>query len=136
MAAGELTVSAPPRQPRSRMNVDELQQLIRRFVADRQWQRFHTPKNLVMALSGEVGELIEHFQWLEPAASQAVMSDASTAEAIRDELADVLVYVLRLADVLDVDLEQAVHDKMAKNAAKYPADRVRGRAIKYSKLED
>ncbi len=107
---------------------------IRSFVAERDWQRFHTPKNLVMALAGEVGELTELFQWLTAEESARVLDDPRTAEKVRDELADVFVYVNRLVDVLGVDLEAAVHAKMAKNAAKYPADKAKGKAVKYTDL--
>jgi NTP pyrophosphatase (non-canonical NTP hydrolase) len=107
---------------------------IRAFVTEREWQRFHTPKNLVMALAGEVGELTELFQWLTPEESAAITADPRAAEKVRDELADVFVYVMRLVDVLGIDLEAAVHAKMAKNAAKYPVDRAKGNAVKYTDL--
>ena len=104
---------------------------IRRFVHERDWEQFHTPKNLIMALTGEVGELAEIFQWLTEAQSASVASDPATAQAVRDELADVLLYLVRLADVLDVDLEAAAHAKVVRNAAKYPASKVRGSSKKY-----
>src|SRR5215472_7871810 len=93
----------------------------RQFVAERDWERFHNPKNLVMALAGEVGELTEILQWLTAEESAAAMSDENRAAQIRDELADVFAYLIRLADVLDVDLERAFTEKMVKNARKYPA---------------
>jgi dCTP diphosphatase len=108
---------------------------VRRFADERDWQQFHTPKNLVMALAGEVGELAEIFQWLTPQESSELMADPSKAEGVRDELADVLYYVVRTADVLGVDLEQALVDKLSKNAVRYPIDRSRGSARKYTELE-
>lgn len=116
------------------MSLEKLTEFVRHFVQERDWEQFHTPKNLVMALAGEVGELTEIFQWLTMAESQAVMQDEKKAEAIRDELADVFVYSLRLADVLGIDLDQAVRVKMQKNAAKYPVAQAKGRAVKYTDL--
>ena len=103
------------------MAIAALQEQYREFVAERDWEQFHAPKNLVMALTGEVGELVELFQWLTPEQSAGVMADAALAGQVRDELADVFAYLIRLADVLGVDLEQAFTDKMIKNALKYPA---------------
>ncbi|HEX9033191.1 MAG TPA: nucleotide pyrophosphohydrolase [Streptosporangiaceae bacterium] len=102
------------------MSIASLQSRLREFAAERDWEQFHTPKNLVMALTGEVGELTEIFQWLTPEESAAVLADPARATAVRDEVADVLAYLLRLADVLGVDLEQALTEKMVKNAIKYP----------------
>ncbi len=117
------------------LDVDALQRALREFARERDWDQFHTPKNLVMALAGEAGELIELFQWLEPAESQRVMEDPGRAEAVRDELADVLNYLLRIADLLGVDLGAAAWAKIAKNADKYPVELARGNAIKYSELD-
>jgi NTP pyrophosphatase (non-canonical NTP hydrolase) len=104
------------------MTIVSLSARLREFTAERAWEQFHTPKNLVMALTGEVGELNEIFQWLSPQQSADVMTDSAQATAVRDELADVLAYLLRLADVLGVDLESALIDKIAKNALKYPVE--------------
>ncbi|MFD7985472.1 nucleotide pyrophosphohydrolase [Kitasatospora indigofera] len=117
------------------MTIRSLQQTLAEFAAERDWQQFHTPKNLAMALVGESGELLEIFQWLTPEQSATVMTDPARAPRVREEIADVLAYLLRLADVLDVDLEQALTDKIAVNAAKYPANKARGRADKYTQLE-
>lgn len=100
-----------------------LQEQYREFVAERDWEQFQTPKNLVMALNGEVGELAELFQWLTPVQSAGIMTDPVKAGQVRDELADVFAYLIRLADVLNVDLEQAFTEKMVKNALKYPPPR-------------
>lgn len=109
-----------------------LRDALRAFAAERDWEQFHTPKNLAMALAGEVGEVIEHFQWLTPEASGA-LSDGQREE-VALELADVLLYLVRLADVLDIDLADAARRKLAVNAARYPAEKARGRHEKYDKL--
>lgn len=106
---------------------------LRAFAAERDWDQFHTPKNLVMALSVEVSELMEHFQWLTPEAS-ATLTDQQR-EAVSDELADVLLYLVRLADKVDVELIAAAKAKIAKNAAKYPVDLARGSMRKYTELK-
>lgn len=112
----------------------EVTRLVREFVRARDWEKFHTPKNLVMALAGEVGELSELFQWLTPEESALIMKTPSEATKVRDELADVVVYSLRIADVLGVDLWDAIRSKMQKNAAKYPVSLARGHARKYTEL--
>lgn len=115
------------------MDLAQMQAGIRQFIRERDWEKFHTPKNLAMALAGEAAELLELFQWLTPKESEEIMS-TKTAEAVRDELADVFVYCLRMADVLGVDLKAAVIAKMQKNAVKYPAELARGKATKYDQL--
>jgi NTP pyrophosphatase (non-canonical NTP hydrolase) len=107
-----------------------LRDKLRRFAAERDWDQFHSPKNLAIALSVEASELLEHFQWLTEAQSIALPPDK--LEEVRDEMADVLLYLVRLADKLDVDLVDAAEKKMAKNAQKYPAAQVRGSMKKYS----
>ena len=119
---------------RCRVSISDLQARLRDFAAARDWERFHTPKNLTMALSGEVGELTEIFQWLTPQQSSAVMSSPDRAAHVQEEMADVLAYLLRLADVLGVDLEAALVEKIAANGAKYPIEASRGRADKYNEL--
>lgn len=98
-----------------------LQRAIEDFGRPRGWIQFHSPKNLAMALTGEVGELVEIFQWLTEAQSREAMQDRDQAMRIQEELADVTIYLVRLAGVLGVDLDAAVKDKLAKNACKYPA---------------
>ncbi|MEO8343853.1 MAG: nucleotide pyrophosphohydrolase [Gallionella sp.] len=107
-----------------------LRNKLRAFAATRDWDQFHSPKNLSMALMVEVAELMEHFQWLTEAQSLAVT--AENKHAVSEELADILLYLVRLADKLGVDLQQAALDKLEKNAVKYPAEQVRGSARKYS----
>ena len=106
-----------------------LRDRLRRFAAERDWDQFHSPKNLAMALIAEAAELVEHFQWLTEAQSRALPPDKRAQVA--DELADVLVYAVRLADKLGIDLLAATAKKMDRNEAKYPADGVRGSARKY-----
>ncbi|MCV2215860.1 nucleotide pyrophosphohydrolase [Thauera sp. Sel9] len=112
--------------------LDGLRDGLRRFAAERDWNQFHTPKNLAMALAGEAGEVIEHFQWLT--SEQSAKLDAASRNAVAEELADVLLYLVRLADVLDIDLVEASVRKMAINGRRYPADKARGRADKYDRL--
>lgn len=107
-----------------------LQRSVAAFAAARDWDQFHSPKNLAMALSVEASELLEEFQWLTEQQSQAL--DPERLERVRLEMADVLIYLLRLADKLDVDLPRAATDKLALNEQKYPADLVRGSARKYT----
>ena len=101
------------------------------FARARDWDRFHSPKNLAMALAGEAGELLEHFQWLTEAESRALSAEVNDAVAL--EMADVLLYLVRLADTLGVDLAAAAARKIALNAEKYPVDRFRGSARKYDR---
>jgi dCTP diphosphatase len=103
-----------------------------RFVAERDWDQFHTPKNLAMALIAESAELLEHFQWLTP--EQSCELSQETRAEVELEIADVLLFLLRLCDKLDIDPLQAAHKKLALNALKYPVDKARGRATKYDKL--
>ncbi len=110
--------------------LDALRLRIREFALARAWEPYHTPKNLVMALSVEASELLEPFQWLTP--EQSLQLSADQREAVRQEIADVLIYLTRLADLLDIDLLDAAADKLAINARKYPVDRARGNARKYS----
>lgn len=112
------------------MDLEPAQLRARRFVEDRDWVRFQTPKNLVQALAGEVGELSEVFQWLtEPESSQLNALDRRHAE---EEIADILIYTLRLADVLDIDLERVVEAKLSLNETRYPVETSRGRRTKHS----
>jgi NTP pyrophosphatase (non-canonical NTP hydrolase) len=103
---------------------------LRAFAAERDWDQFHSPKNLAMALVGEAGELAAEFQWLTEAQSQA--PDAAQLARIRAECADVLNYLVRLADKLGIALIAAAHEKIDDNARRYPADKVRGNSKKYT----
>ena len=105
----------------------ELRQIVRHFVDERDWRQFHSPKNLSMSLAIEAAELMEHFQWIDAAESRRVGENAEKLADVRDELADVLCYLFAIANELDIDLSDAMRDKMVKNAAKYPAEQSRGR---------
>jgi len=104
-----------------------LKERVRAFVAERAWEQFHTPKNLVMGLAIEAAELMEPFLWLEAEASRRIDSDPGVLNAVADEMADVACYLLSLALVLNLDLSEAILSKIDKNAIKYPADQYRGR---------
>jgi len=107
---------------------------LRQFAEERDWEQFHSPKNLSMALIAEAAELVEHFQWLTEDQSRAL--SGSKLEEVEQELADIQIYLVRLADKLGVDLLQAVDKKLALNIEKYPAEKVRGSAKKYTEYED
>jgi len=110
----------------------ELIKTIRNFAQRRDWDQFHSPKNLAMALSVEVAEIVEHFQWLTQAESNNM--DAAKLAAIKEEIADVMIYLTRLADRLGIDPVQAAEEKMRINEKKYPVDKVKGIAAKYTDL--
>ncbi|MBI5203135.1 MAG: nucleotide pyrophosphohydrolase [Elusimicrobia bacterium] len=114
------------------MKPSRLLRVIRDFARARDWEQFHKPKNLAMALSVEASEVVELFQWLTP--EQAERLDPKRRAALADELADVYVYLLKLAERFDVDLEKAAFAKMKKNARKYPVAKAKGTAKKYSEL--
>lgn len=116
------------------MDLERIQKHQRSFTKERDWDQFHTPKNLAMALTGEVGELVEIFQWLTDTQAKNVMADETRASEVRHEMADVFFYLTRLADVLGIDLEKAYWEKMEHNAQKYPVELARGNAKKYSEL--
>jgi dCTP diphosphatase len=113
-------------------SIESLRLKLAQFAAERDWDRFHNPKNLAMALAGEVGELVEHFQWLTFDEAQSL--PPQTREDVALEAADVLLYLVRLCDKAGIDLAAAAHRKLAINAQKYPADKARGSAAKYDKL--
>jgi NTP pyrophosphatase (non-canonical NTP hydrolase) len=104
-----------------RVTFDDVTQRLRAFAAARAWEPYHTPKNLVMALSGEVGELTSLFQWLTPEESDAWRDDPALAANVLDEIADVTLYLLQLADRLGVDLAAAAHAKIDRNEKRFPA---------------
>lgn len=110
-----------------------LKERLRKFAAERDWDQFHSPKNLSMALIAEAAELIEHFQWLTEEQSRNLSSE-KLAE-VELELADIQIYLIRLADKLQLDVMAAVEKKLALNAQKYPADKVRGSSKKYTEYE-
>jgi len=113
-------------------SLDTLRKQLAAFAAERDWDPFHNPKNLAMAVAGEAGELVEHFQWLTP--EQSTRLPKAAREEVALECADVLLYLLRLCDKLDIDLAQATRRKLVLNAKKYPARKARGRMTKYNQL--
>jgi NTP pyrophosphatase (non-canonical NTP hydrolase) len=104
-----------------------LKDAMRQFVAEREWEQFHSPKNLVMGLSVEAAELMEHFLWIDNEASRQVVKETAALGEVTDELADVACYLLALSNSLGIDLSDAITAKMAKNALKYPVEKARGR---------
>lgn len=112
--------------PDDTVTIRELRAAVADFVAQRQWQRYHDPKNLSMSIAIESAELMEHFQWLRSDELAAQLAEPGRRDAVRDELADITCYVLALANVLEFDLATAVTDKLRKNAAKYPVEQFRG----------
>ncbi len=106
---------------------------VRTFAQDREWEQFHTPQALLLAVQAEVGELAEHFLWVSDQDVDEAWK-ARKREGVSEEIADVLIYLLRLADVMGIDLDAAVQSKIAINAEKYPVEKARGRSTKYTEL--
>lgn len=115
-------------------SLESLRDRLRNFAKERDWDQYHTPKNLSMALVAEAAELIEHFQWVDGDKSHIL--DNKTRLSVEEELADILIYLVRISDKLGVDLYGAVERKIEINDKKYPADKVRGSAKKYTEYED
>ncbi|HMC90464.1 MAG TPA: nucleotide pyrophosphohydrolase [Gemmataceae bacterium] len=113
--------------PDSTTTLAALKEAMRRFVAERSWEPFHSPKNLSMGAAVEAAELMEHFLWVDNDASRQVVNDPKQMEQIADEIADVACYLLALANTLGIDLSDAIAAKLAKNAVKYPAEKYRGK---------
>jgi dCTP diphosphatase len=118
----------------SATTVSELRERVLAFVRERDWEQFHTPKNLSMALAAEAAELMEHFLWATPEESRAVAADPSRRAKIAEELADVVIYALEFANTTGLDVAASIEAKIAANARKYPVDKARGRSAKYTEL--
>ena len=114
--------------------VSELKTRVLAFVRERDWEQFHTPKNLSMALAAEAGELMEHFLWASGEQSRAIATAPDRRSKIADELADVVIYALEFANMTGLDVSAAIEAKMAANARKYPVEKARGRSDKYTEL--
>lgn len=114
--------------------LDQLRDRLREFVRERDWEQFHSPKNLAMAMIVEAAELVEHFQWLTEDQSKDITPEKR--EQVAQEIADTFVYLLRMSDVLGIDLIDAANAKITLNAQKYPADKVRGSNAKYTEYKD
>lgn len=115
------------------VSIETLRDRLREFAAEREWDQFHTPKNLSMALIAEAAELVEHFQWVE--GDKSHLLEERVRPSVEEELADIFIYLVRIADKLGIDLYAAAERKIAINARKYPAERVRGSARKYTEYE-
>ncbi|MDF2051178.1 nucleotide pyrophosphohydrolase [Arthrobacter sp. Cr_A7] len=116
------------------MTVNDLQGLVRRFADERDWGKIHTPRNLILALSGEVGEVAELLQWTTDADVEAWLADPANVQMLSLELADVFSYLLRLSDVCGVDLESALRTKVELNETRYPVALSKGSSKKYDQL--
>ncbi|HVS51374.1 MAG TPA: nucleotide pyrophosphohydrolase [Opitutaceae bacterium] len=112
----------------------ELKTRVLAFVRERDWEQFHSPKNLSMALAAEAGELMEHFLWATPEQSRTIAAEPAKRGKIADELADVVIYALEFANATGLDIAAAIEAKMAANAKKYPVEKAKGRADKYTEL--
>ncbi len=123
----------PPTDPTT--TIAELKSRVLAFARERDWEQFHAPKNLSMALAAEAGELMEHFLWATPEQSLAIAKDPAKRGKIEDELADVVIYALEFANAAGMDVAAAIGRKMAQNAKKYPVEKARGRSDKYTELE-
>lgn len=121
-----------PTNPTPSTGIEDLRDRLRQFALDREWDQFHSPKNLAIALSVEAAELLEHFQWLTAEQSESLSPEAHAA--VRKEMADVLLYLIRLADKLDIGLIDAAREKLLENARKYPVEKARGSSRKYTEL--
>jgi NTP pyrophosphatase (non-canonical NTP hydrolase) len=115
------------------MNLEEIRLRLAEFARERNWDQFHTPKNLSMALAAEAAELLEIFQWLTDEQSKAIADNEKEMSLVRQEIADVFIYLTRLADKLGVNIEKAVLDKIAENELKYPIELAKDNATKYNK---
>jgi NTP pyrophosphatase (non-canonical NTP hydrolase) len=114
------------------MNIKTIEQMIKKFSQDRDWEQFHSPKNLSMALSVEASELLEIFQWLTE--DQSYNLNDSKKQHAKEEVADIAIYLLRICMKLDINLEEAIIEKMKKNEEKYPVEKAKGSAKKYTEL--
>lgn len=118
----------------SATTVADLKTRVLAFVRERDWEQFHSPKNLSMALAAETGELMEHFLWATAEQSHAIATEPGKRGKIADELADVVIYAIEFANITGLDISAAIEAKMAENAKKYPVEKARGRADKYTEL--
>ena len=113
------------------MSLEKIQERIRDFASERNWEQFHNPKNLAMAIGSETGELLEIFQWMTEDASK--YPDEKTLNLIKEELSDIMIYCLRACDILKIDPIECMNKKIDKNAEKYPVEKSYGNAVKYNR---
>ncbi|MCF7933835.1 MAG: nucleotide pyrophosphohydrolase [Spirochaetia bacterium] len=117
------------------MEIKNIQRSVQDFVTEREWDRYHTPKNIAIALSVEVSELLELFQWMSDQEISEIDRSDRKFTRIKEEFADSMIYLLRFADLLDIDIEQAIYDKLQKNAEKYPVALSKGDFVKYNERD-
>ncbi len=117
------------------ISIEEMKKRSSNFVKNREWDRYHTPKNLSMALTIEATELMEIFQWVDNDTSKDLLKNRETLQSVKDELGDIMHCLIRLSDVMEIDLIQAYFDKMKKNEEKYPIHLSKGKTEKYTKLK-
>ena len=115
------------------MNIEDIKRRIEKFASERDWNQFHSPKNLIMALSSEVGELSDIFQWLNEEQSKKEHISDNDLELAKEEIADILIYLIRISDKLNINLEKEVLKKIESNEKKYPIDKSKGNAVKYNR---
>lgn len=115
------------------MNLPDIQQKLRKFAEERNWSQFHSPKNLSMALAAEAAELLEIFQWVTEEQSKDIINSEKEIAQVKEEIADVFIYLVRLADKLNIDIEKEVLAKIALNEKKYPIDLSKDNAVKYNR---
>jgi dCTP diphosphatase len=119
----------------SEVRLQELKDAVKQFAVERDWEQFHTPKNLSMAIAAEAAELMEHFLWKEGQESLEVLDDPLKNQQIAEELADILIFSLEFANITKLDVASIIRKKMEMNALKYPVEKAKGRADKYTELE-
>ena len=117
------------------MNIDEIARQLQDFADARDWNQFHTPKNVAMALSVEASELMELFQWSNTGGTEEAVKNNEPDPAVAKEVADVMIYLIRFCDITGIDLEEAVLSKIRENSEKYPVKLAKGNAIKYNRRE-
>lgn len=118
----------------SDVTLRQIKQMISQFVEERDWLQYHDPKNLVMALMSEVGELADQFRWVKNTESHALATSPDHAEEVADELADIMMFAFEFASVCNIDISSAIASKLEKNAAKYPIEKAKGSCKKYDRL--
>lgn len=114
--------------------LNEIKAKVLAFARERDWEQFHSPKNLSMAISAEAAELMEHFLWQSSEQSLEDMSTSDLREPVEEELADIMIFAIEFANVAGIDLSEVIERKMRRNAEKYPVEKARGRSVKYTKL--
>ena len=114
--------------------LEEIKQMISGFVEERDWLQYHDPKNLVMALMSEVGELADQFRWVNNSESRSLATSPEHAEEVADELADIMMFAIEFASVCNIDISTAIASKLKKNAVRYPIDKAKGSCKKYDRL--